>query len=471
MQRPQYIYQAYTHPGKIRNINEDVVKLGILQKKDQWNQAIKLHYFILADGMGGLNYGDIASAIVVDSIIDHLNKLPYLIDEDYFLEEIFENAIYFAHENIAKFIQEQKTTKNMGSTLAALFITNSKAYIYWIGDSRIYLYRKNSNLSLTGIGYEDLNLMTRDDSMVWKIIEDGVLSLDQARNHPLSSVLTRSMGASTDADFSKLSIPIYDGDKFFICSDGVYQHMEQKELYLLLADDKTTIHHKAENLIDTILSRGAKDNFSFVLVNCNEEVNTRTVNADTTTDHLHDTKKSFFPNRTEWAIAMILSLGLFFTWQWIYDWRKNENDAMLTAIDKPAEYRKVVDTNRERLENFLMEEKTDNKSHTRDKSDMKSGEDKNYEKNKAADSQQNLKIKHRELEKLRLKIQNDLTELGQKYKNPDIELQEYMINLESMLLDLNILEAEINKSNIIKTEAELLKLKNKYGQLKFEKNY
>jgi PPM family protein phosphatase len=205
---------------------------------------------IVCDGLGGNNAGEIASNLCVDAI----KKNFINSDEPDYLKKI-----KFSIEEANKLILEESSKKNqfdgMATTAEVLFLKDKTAYWGHIGDSRIYDLINGK-----------LKQLTKDHSLVQKLIDDGYLTLNQAETHPNKNIIMRALGDtdSIEIDLSKLRLAPSDKHKFFLCTDGVTNVVNQEELEKMLqVKDANLISQKLVSLVE---ERGAPDNFSFVLL-------------------------------------------------------------------------------------------------------------------------------------------------------------------------------------------------------------
>ena len=173
---------------------------------------------VVADGMGGMNAGEVASRIAVEAVSKffdtQLDGIPDKSDEEIF--RMIEEAIVYADENI-KFDAEQNAEHSgMGTTIAILWLLNEKAYIGWCGDSRIYCYNTNTR---------KLKRLTHDHSLVQLLVDEGDITELEAFDHPKNNIIMRSLGDSVEKvkpETLKTPIRLRTGDVFLLCSDGLY---------------------------------------------------------------------------------------------------------------------------------------------------------------------------------------------------------------------------------------------------------
>jgi serine/threonine protein phosphatase PrpC len=206
---------AKTDVGKVRNANEDY----FLSEKIAANEFL----FIIADGMGGHQAGDVASRLASETFADsykNLRKKNTAIFESMELAIRKANAVVF--EKAAADIKK----RGMGTTFSAMLIADMKAFIAHVGDSRIYLIRKSK-----------IKKLTTDHSFVEKLVEEGRISPEEARDHPQKNVLYMSLGARENiSPEMQKSLVLEDGDALIMCSDGLSNMVTDDELTRIVMD-------------------------------------------------------------------------------------------------------------------------------------------------------------------------------------------------------------------------------------------
>lgn len=205
---------------------------------------------IVCDGLGGNNAGEIAAKLSVETI----HKSFMLLNHSDYLERI-KLSILDANQSLLDMSISQQSLKGMATTVEAFYLTESTAYWGHVGDSRIYNFKKGK-----------LKQLTKDHSLVQRLIDEGYLSIKEAENHPNKNIITRALGEQTsvDMDLSKLRLFPDEYNLFFICTDGASGVIPDTELELLL--NNRDINVIAENITAVVEERGAPDNFSFVII-------------------------------------------------------------------------------------------------------------------------------------------------------------------------------------------------------------
>lgn len=226
-----------TNVGMVRTVNED----AILSKPE-------LGLWAVADGMGGHEVGDVASNMVLQAI-DQIKPTIELTD----LVNNVEDALINVNQRILDYSRDVLDNKTVGSTIVVLIISGRVGICLWVGDSRLYRYRKGS-----------LQKLSRDHSRVEELIEQGRLTEEEAENHPESNVITRAVGVDEDFCVDINAFDASTGDTFLLCSDGLYNMLDIDELSLHLEKDENS--DKVNDLIVSALNKGAPDNVSVIVV-------------------------------------------------------------------------------------------------------------------------------------------------------------------------------------------------------------
>ena len=237
-----YKYLSVTNIGLKRSDNQD--SLGIYEI-DGGILAI------VCDGLGGNKAGDVAAKLSVDTVFEYFRSS----NQNDYLEKI-ESAIIEANNNILNKASVNNDFKGMATTIEVLYFINNTAYFGHVGDSRMY-YLLNGKLKQ----------LTKDHSLVQKLIDEGLLTINEAENHPNKNIIMRALGDNLDIeiDLNKITLKGSDHCLFFLCTDGVTTVVKDYELEKILSDYDSI----KETLSDLINQRGAPDNFTFVAIEGN----------------------------------------------------------------------------------------------------------------------------------------------------------------------------------------------------------
>lgn len=239
-----------TDAGCVRRNNED--NAGFL-----FLEGNKTDFFaILADGMGGYERGETASGIMVDTACEY-NSPAISKDPHRWLLEIFQKA----NSHIYKSSLQLRSV--MGTTCSMLLIRKKKVWCAHTGDSRIYLLTEGK-----------LRQLTYDHTVVGEMVREGKVTKEEAITHPQRSVLTKAIGTKphVEPDIFRLTYPVRAGDRFLLCSDGLYDLVPDNEIHRLLG--LQSLKASAISLVNTAKERGGYDNITVVIVEINEKSNT-----------------------------------------------------------------------------------------------------------------------------------------------------------------------------------------------------
>lgn len=240
-----------TDTGKVRKSNQDAIASRL---SGDGRQAL----LVVADGMGGYQGGEIASQITVEAILDIVE--PYLESGDSLalgrnqLENAIQNAIDQASERIRVRQAEDASLAKMGTTVVLAWVVDDQAHIAHLGDSRCYL-----------ISDGKLQCLTRDDTVVQNMLEDGSITAADVPNVPFRNVLTRALGASDSPLASFYRIGLAAGDQLLLCSDGLNDALPEED-WLPLMERAGSPDDQVRALIDSSLENQAPDNVSVVLL-------------------------------------------------------------------------------------------------------------------------------------------------------------------------------------------------------------
>lgn len=227
--------QSATHEGCVRKVNEDRFLV------DEAGQI-----YVVADGMGGHKFGDRASTMIVE----HVRDTKPAAGLDARLADV-ETAILTANQNI--YAEAQTNGSRMGSTVVALMIDASDYAILWAGDSRAYRWRGGNTERLT-----------KDHTQVQEMVDKGLLAPEDVARHPMSHVLVRAVGVNQDFKLDTVRGKIEAGDVYFLCSDGIYDVLDEDEIGALLA--KAAVANAMDTMIKMSLDLGARDNVTGIIV-------------------------------------------------------------------------------------------------------------------------------------------------------------------------------------------------------------
>lgn len=253
-------YAALTDTGKVRDNNEDNYL------------ALPEHgLFVVADGMGGHNAGEVASKMAVETIAEEAQHLPALNTKIPFLKRLLghkenfnpvqwlHDSIIRANERIYKTAQASKGKKGMGTTLVLVLKREQALLTAHVGDSRAYRYRK-----------KQLAQLTKDHSLAEEMVRQGLLTEEEALYSAPSNVLTRALGVRQDVSEEIIYHSVEPGDLFLLCSDGLYNMVEEEEMLRIFSKTKLSLEEKIAHLVGEANQQGGKDNITAILASFSE---------------------------------------------------------------------------------------------------------------------------------------------------------------------------------------------------------
>ncbi len=228
-------FARLTDTGRQRRANED----SFFARKP---------LFVVADGMGGAQAGEIASGIAVSVFERGLPDAPGSP------EERLVSMVGDANEQIHDLSVADAEHAGMGTTLTALYVGEDDVAIAHVGDSRLYVWRDS-----------ELTKLTRDHSLVEELVEEGRLTPEEADEHPQRSIITRALGPEHNVAVDSQTFHARDGDLFLLCSDGLTSMVSEKDVAQMLAAGQS-LAETARSLVAAANDAGGRDNITVVLV-------------------------------------------------------------------------------------------------------------------------------------------------------------------------------------------------------------
>lgn len=229
--------------------------VGLLRDHNEDNYAVRpdLGLWIVADGMGGHEAGEVASVVAIESVCADVAAGIDLA-----------TAIARAHDAVLQAARDGRGAAGMGCTVVALEVHAQDFRICWVGDSRGYLWDG-----------EVLQMLTRDHSYVQQLIDAGALSEEEARHHPQSSVINQALGVADKGGVTVDSVTgrLRPGAQIFLCSDGLTGEVDDRQIASLLASGGDE-QERVERLVAAANANGGSDNTTVVLVSAPDAVET-----------------------------------------------------------------------------------------------------------------------------------------------------------------------------------------------------
>jgi protein phosphatase len=245
---PRVKFVARSEIGHARENNED--KFDFYEPDEEPLLAARGSVYLVCDGMGGHNAGQIASELAAKQFLHAYYHLGGTA------QEAARHAILQAHHYIAEMASKIPSRYGMGTTLTALILKQDEGILAHVGDSRCYRLRE-------GV-FEQLS---RDHTLVARLVEQGVIPPEQARYHPQRNVIRQAVGVADPSEPLEPDIETFAlqaGDLYLLCSDGLTDMVDDAEIEAILRDEPPT--RAAWRLVDRALANGGRDNVTVVLV-------------------------------------------------------------------------------------------------------------------------------------------------------------------------------------------------------------
>ena len=236
---------AKSDKGKVREINEDYFYIS--------NSLDEVQLYILADGMGGYNGGEIASKLAVETAKNYIenNFKDTEKDKDSIIQ-LLGSSMEYANMVVYEKAKENPELQGMGTTLEICLIYNNKAYIGHVGDSRIYRIRK-----------QFIRKLTQDHSYVQKLKKEGTITNEQAAHHPQKNMLMKALGCNAFVEPDVMVKGFLKDDILVICSDGLTNLVDQETIYEMASKN---IEQATKDLVNLANDRGGYDNITVVVI-------------------------------------------------------------------------------------------------------------------------------------------------------------------------------------------------------------
>ncbi|MBF0405586.1 MAG: Stp1/IreP family PP2C-type Ser/Thr phosphatase [Nitrospirae bacterium] len=241
-----------TNQGKVRKNNEDSVWASEIIR----NGVNQLSVFIIADGMGGYEGGEIASGNAVEYVIKCVkdSKFATMLDGNKQIKSFLSETVDNINRLIYKENQIQKNKSSMGTTLTIGIQKDDEIHLANVGDSRAYLIRGQS-----------IEQITTDHSVAWEYLDNGVISEEEARDHSRKNELTRSVGTGATVEADIYTRQIKPNDYLVFCTDGLTNMVTDKEIRDIVLKERS-VKKAGAGLIELANDRGGTDNISVIVV-------------------------------------------------------------------------------------------------------------------------------------------------------------------------------------------------------------
>lgn len=251
----KFLSAAHTDVGTTKKINQDAFCLKIAKTPNS-----RIAFAVMCDGMGGLNNGEYASALVVNAFSNWFeNELPLAIDKNLQMTNVTSRLKGIAVDQGKKILEYgQSQGISLGTTLSALLIVNNEYAIVHVGDSRVYKIN------------DTITQLTKDQTVAAHEIEQHRMTVEEAANDKRSNILLQCIGASKVIEPELLTGTLTENDAFMLCSDGFRHKITDQEIHGVLSPNLLTnekvMKKSLVDLIDLNKARGEKDNITSLLI-------------------------------------------------------------------------------------------------------------------------------------------------------------------------------------------------------------
>ena len=243
-----------TDVGMVREFNEDSI-MAVEYQRDSLLEPAQNFLYVVADGMGGAEAGEMASAIAVAAIRQYVES-QLGNPAGGAMRQVLQDALERANTQVLEYQVDHPEARGMGSTAVAALVVPPDAAVAWVGDSRAYFCDQHG-----------MRQVTKDHSLVQRLIEIGQITPEEARHHEHKNVITRSLGARPNgpAGAESLMLRLKRGDRILLCSDGLTAHLEDAQIEQVLRRHADP-YQAARELVVGANAGGGTDNISVVVI-------------------------------------------------------------------------------------------------------------------------------------------------------------------------------------------------------------
>lgn len=262
--KPHLLVASQTHPGMTGKNNED--RFAVAHFRQSASNSTPVLFCVVCDGIGGHRSGEVAAELAVRTIVRTVSSS--FGDEPL---QTMQRAIQLANEAIYAQAQYEERFHGMGATVAMIWMEGRRLFTTSIGDSRIYLIRKNS-----------IRQVSTDHTWIQEALANGTITPQEAENHPNAHVIRRYLGAPvmpqvdqrlnlrrTDDDAQSLAnqgVELREGDSVLICTDGLTDHVKDKEMVGVVNRHVGRNQEAVDELVELACQRGGRDNITVVYI-------------------------------------------------------------------------------------------------------------------------------------------------------------------------------------------------------------
>lgn len=231
-----------THQGRVRSNNQDFIAWR--EPADAAEEQKQGWLYILADGAGGMDAGEIASSFATERTLHH-----YLNHDELAWGPRLQAAMQAANVDLREMSARNEGNTRMATTMVAVVISGNDAYVANVGDSRAYFWRNGR-----------LKQVTKDQSLVAQLVDEGAITEEEAAVHPRRNVILFSLGSERTPRIDLFELKLEPDDKLLLCSDGLTRHVSDEEIETVVGQQPTS--EATETLINLANERGGQDNIS-----------------------------------------------------------------------------------------------------------------------------------------------------------------------------------------------------------------
>lgn len=226
--------------GLKRTLNEDFA--SYLEKEE-------FKIYVVADGMGGHNAGEVASQMAAEQIVNYINEKFYFSN----LEDLIMEAVEKVNKDIFNYSTTNENLSGMGTTITACLMTKSFIHIANVGDSCCFAIKNNK-----------IKKITKDHSLVQELVDSGSISEKEAQNHPKKNIITRALGTSSNVSVDIFRLDSNEYELYMLCSDGLTNELTKEEILQVVTEEEDYVNI-ANKLVYLAKEKGGRDNITVLL--------------------------------------------------------------------------------------------------------------------------------------------------------------------------------------------------------------
>ncbi|TYK66379.1 PP2C family protein-serine/threonine phosphatase [Colwellia echini] len=242
--------KSLCHQGVIRDNNEDAIKYG-------FHEPLGFTWMIIADGMGGHNAGEIASALLVNHICNAVQQLGSVKPTNW--QDWIVTQLNTANLAILTSAQKNSAQQGMGTTGVLVILENEKCHIGWVGDSRAYSLKDNILIQ-----------ETIDHTMLQELVNKGAISAETAKHSNTKNLLSQAIGVRDKISVDTKSITINNGDIIMLSTDGLHDYLSEQTISTYLSEYSTN-NSLCSDMINKAIANNSRDNLTVGLINIAEQ--------------------------------------------------------------------------------------------------------------------------------------------------------------------------------------------------------